>query len=148
MYPRLTNERKLTDAQLLEAHKRQPSIEKRFEQTNGVFAIAPVLLNNEGRVEALFFVYFLVLLVQALLERELRRAMQRQGVESLPLYPEERTTQRPTAEQILRLFSLMQRHLLKYKGDTLHTLEPELTDLQRQVLTLLGVPETVYRTVP
>ena len=85
--------------------------------------------------------------MQALIERELRRAMQRQGVDSLPLYPEERTTQRPTAEQIFRLFSLMQRHLLKYKGETVHTFEPELTDLQRQVLTLLGVPETVYRTV-
>jgi transposase len=147
MYPLLTNDRKLTDAQVLEAHKRQPTIEKRFEQTKSVFEIAPVLLKNEGRVEALFFVYFLALLVQALIERELRRAMQRQGVDSLPLYPEERTTQRPTAEQIFRLFSLMQRHLLKYKGETVHTFEPELTDLQRQVLTLLGVPETVYRTV-
>jgi hypothetical protein len=80
-----------------EAHKRQPSIEKRFEQTQSVFEIAPVLLKNEGRVEALFFVYFLVLLVQALIERELRRAMQRQGVESLPLYPEnaQRSAQLP-----------------------------------------------------
>lgn len=144
MYPLLTNDCKLTDAQVLEAHKRQPTIEKRFEQTKSVFEIAPVLLKNEGRVEALFFVYFLALLVQALIERELRRAIQRQGVDSLPLYPEERTTQRPTAEQIFRLFSLMQRHLLKYKGETVHTFEPELTDLQRQVLTLLGVPETVY----
>ena len=91
--------------------------------------------------------YFLALLVQALIERELRRAMQRQAVDSLPLYPEERTTQCPTTEQIFRLFSLMQRHLLKYKGETVHTFEPELTDLQQQVLTLLGVPQTVYRTV-
>jgi transposase len=144
MYPLLTNDCKLTDAQVLEAHKCQPTIEKRFEQTKSVFEIAPVLLKNEGRVEALFFVYFLALLVQALIERELRRAMQRQGVDSLPLYPEERTTQRPTTEQIFRLFSLLQRHLLKYKGETVHTFEPELTDLQRQVLTLLGVPKTVY----
>jgi transposase len=147
MYPLLTNDRKLTDAQLLEAHKRQPTIEKRFEQTKSVFEIAPVLLKNEGRVEALFFVYFLALLVQALIERELRRAMQRQAVDSLPLYPEERTTPRPTTEQTFRLFSLMQRHLLKYKGETVHTFEPELTDLQQQLLTLLGVPETAYRTV-
>ncbi|MCA1738161.1 MAG: IS1634 family transposase [Actinobacteria bacterium] len=147
MYPLLTNDRTLTDAQVLEAHKRQPTIEKRFEQTKTVFEIAPVLLKNEGRVEALFFIYFLALLVQALIERELRRAMQRQGVENLPLYPEERTTQRPTAEQIFRLFSLTQRHVLKYQGDIVHTFEPELTDLQRQVLVLLGIPETVYHTV-
>jgi transposase len=145
MYPLLTNDRTLTDAQVLEAHKRQPTIEKRFEQTKTVFEIAPVLLKNEGRIEALFFVYFLTLLVQALIERELRRAMQREGIDELPLYPEERKTQRPTAEQILRLFSLIQRHRLKQEGQTVHTFNPELTDLQRQVLGLLEVPERAYR---
>jgi len=35
-----------------------------------VHEIAPVLLKNEGRIEALFTLYFLVLLVQALIERE------------------------------------------------------------------------------
>ena len=146
MYPLLTNDRELTPAHVLEAHKRQPSIEKRFEQTKTVFEIAPVLLKNEGRVEALFFVYFLALLVQAIIERELRRAMEREDIHDLPLYPEERTTQRPTAEQILRLFSLTQRHTLQHNGEDVHTFEPELTDLQRQVLTLLRVPESVYRS--
>jgi len=147
MYPLLTNDRTLTDAQVLEAHKRQPTIEKRFEQTKTVFEIAPVLLKNEGRIEALFFVYFLALLVQALIERELRQAMQREGITELPLYPEERKTQRPTAEQILRLFSLVQRHSLQQEGMTIHTFNPELTDLQREVLRLLGVPASVYRSV-
>jgi len=95
----------------------------------------------------LFFVYFLALLVQALIERELRRAMQCEGIDKLPLYPEERTTQRPTAEQILRLFSLTQRHILQHDGESIHTFDPELTDLQRQVLTLLKVPASTYRTV-
>lgn len=146
MYPLLTNDRTLTDAQVLEAHKRQPTIEKRFEQTKTVFEIAPVLLKNEDRIEALFFVYFLALLVQALIERELRRAMQCEGIDELPLYPEERTTQRPTAEQILRLFSLTQRHILQHDGESIHTFDPKLTDLQRQVLALLNVPVNIYRT--
>ena len=105
-----------------------------------MFEIAPVLLKNEGRIEALFFVYFLALLVQALIERELRRAMQRERIDELPLYPEERSTQRPTAEQILRLFSLTQRHILQHDGESIHTFDPELTDLQRQVLTLRRPP--------
>lgn len=144
MYPLLTNDRSLTDAQVLEAHKHQPTVEKRFEQTKTVFEIAPVLLKNEGRVEALFFVYFLALLVQALIERQLRRQMQREEVERLPLYPEERTTERPTAEQIFRLYALMQRHVLHHNGQVVRSFEPELTDLQRQVLTLLGVPQNAY----
>jgi transposase len=111
-----------------------------------VFEIAPVLLKNEGRIEALFFVYFLALLVQALIERELRLAMQREGVEALALYPEERLTHRPTAEQVFRLFSHTQRHVLEHDGARLRTFDPQLTDLQRQVLALLGVPEGAYRS--
>jgi hypothetical protein len=79
--PLLTNDRTKIDAEVLEAHKRPPTSEKRFEQTKTVFEIAPVLLKNEGCVEALFFIY----------------------------------------------------------------LKPELTELQQQILTLLGVPESAYR---
>ena len=77
MYPLLCNDSAMTPAQVLEAHKGQPTIEKRFEQTKTVHEIAPVFLKNEGRIEALFFLYFLGLLVQALIERELRIAMKR-----------------------------------------------------------------------
>lgn len=146
MYPLLTNDRSLTEKQVLKAHKRQPMVEKRFEQAKTVFEIAPVLLKNEGRVEALFFVYFLALLVQALIERELRRQMKSQGINSLPLYPEERKTEHPTAEQILRLFALTQRHALFQGGQHIHTFEPTLTSLQRQVLGLLRAPEQIYET--
>lgn len=144
MYPLLTNDRELTNAQVLEAHKRQPTIEKRFSQVKSVLEIAPVLLKNEGRVEALFFVYFLAILVQALVERELRRGMASAGFEHLPLYPEERATKQPTAEQVLRLFALAQRQVLTVNGEPVHVFAPELTPLQSQVLELLGVPATVY----
>src|ERR1019366_6052848 len=46
MYPLLSNDRTLTNAQILEAHKRQPTIEKRFSQSKSVFEIAPVCLKN------------------------------------------------------------------------------------------------------
>jgi transposase len=145
MYPLLTNDRDLTPAQVLEAHKRQPSIEKRFEQTKTVFEIAPVLLKNEDRVEALFYLYFISLLIQSLIEREVRRSMKQKGIESLPLYPEERENRRPTCEQIFRLFSRAERHSLNHDVKLVRVFNPELTSLQLQVLTLLGVPDSAYR---
>ena len=148
MYPLLTNDLELSAAQALQAHKRQPSIEKRFEQTKTVFEIAPVLLQNEGRVEALFFVYFLALFVQAIIERELRRAMRDNNIESLPLYPEERRTKRPTAEQIFRLFAATQRHELHRHGRVVNNFEVSLTDLQAQLLSLLDVPRSAYTAAP
>ncbi len=104
MYPLLTNDRELSVQEAFAAHRRQPAIEKRFQQLKSVFELAPICLKNEARIEAFFFVYFLALLVQALVERELRQGMQRAGVTELPLYPEERTCHRPTAEQVFRLF--------------------------------------------
>jgi len=145
MYPLLTNDRTLTPAQVLEAHKGQPSIEKRFHQCKTVHEIAPVLLKNEGRIEALFFLYFLALLVQALIERELRRAMTREGIAELALYPEERICRRPTTEQVLRLFSLAEHNVLLREGRVVQVFEAKLTALQLETLRLLGVPLSAYR---
>ncbi len=144
MYPLMTNDRKLSSAEVLQAHKGQPMIEKRFEQVKTVHEIAPVFLKNEGRIEALFTLYFLALLVQALIERELRLAMKREHIEELPLYPEQRECERPTTEQILRLFSLAARHRLSQGARTCQVFDVEFTDLQRQLLALLGVPEQAF----
>ncbi|MDG7000982.1 MAG: hypothetical protein JRN15_17955 [Nitrososphaerota archaeon] len=50
-----------------------------------VHEIAPVFLKNPGRIEAFFTMYFFALLVQALIERELRGAMKRHQLKSLPI---------------------------------------------------------------
>ena len=146
MYPLLSNDDSLTPAQVLKAHKRQPGIEKRFQQIKTVHEIAPVFLKNEDRIEALFFLYFAALLVQALIEREIRCAMKREGVKELPIYPEERPSRRPSSEQILRLFGLAERHFLLQGGQVAQTFDPELTDIQQQVLSLLGIPPGAYRS--
>jgi len=145
MYPLVTNDRSLSPAQVLEAHKAQPMIEKRFEQIKTVHEIAPVFLKDEGRIEAFFTLYFLALLVQALIERELRLAMKRENIDELPLYPEQRQCARPTTEQILRLFSLAERHRLIDGAHTVQVFDVPLTELQRQLLRLLGVPEDAFR---
>jgi transposase len=144
MYPLLTNDSSLAPQQVLKAHKAQPKIEKRFQQTKTVHEIAPVFLKNEGRIEALFFLYFIGLLVQALIERELRNAMVRNHIDKLPLYPEERLCRWPTTEQVFRLFSLAEMHMLSVRGRQLQVFDPKLTELQRQVLKLLGVPVGAY----
>ena len=140
----ITNDRQLSLVDVFAAHRRQPAIEKRFEQLKTVFEIAPVFLKNEDRIEALFTVYFLALLVQALVERELRRGMKRAGVADLPLYPEERACHAPTAEQIFRLFSLPARTTLVEENREVRVFDPELSELQRLVLQLMGAPASAY----
>ena len=72
--------------------------------------------------------------------------MKRQAIEQLPLYPEQRQCVHPTTEQVLRLFSLAQRHtLIDGASSPVQVFDAALTELQRQVLTLLGVPLAAYR---
>lgn len=144
MYPLLTNDRNLSPAQVLEAHKGQPAIEKRFEQLKTVHEIAPVFLKSAHRIEAFFTLYFLALLVQALIERELRLAMKRQRIRELPIYPEQRRCRRPTTEQILRLFSFTERHTLFRSARLVQLFPAQFTELQLQVLALLGVPVEAF----
>ena len=148
MYPLLTNDRSLSPQQVLEAHKRQPAIEKRFQQLKTVIEIAPVFLKSEARIEAFFFLFFVSLLVHALIEREARRAMERDTINAIPIYPEERPSSRPTADQILRLFSLSEQHSLLKDARLLRVFPPSLSDIQRLVLKLLGVPSSAYMRPP
>ncbi len=89
-------------------------------------------------------VYFLALLTQALIERELRRAMVDQRVDFLPLYPEGRPCKRPCTRRVLDLFRNIQRHELTEAGQDSNTMVTELSPIQREVLGLLGVPTRSY----
>jgi len=138
MFPLLTNTT-LTPAQVLEAYKAQPRLEKRFAQLKSVEAVTPVWLKKVTRIEALLFLYFCSLLVQALLERELRQAMTAAGVDQLPLYPEARECRAPSAERVLEVFASLQRHDLWTGTHRLKSFQPELDDLQRRLVALLGM---------
>src|SRR6516225_9621145 len=135
----LTNDRKLSEQALLLAYKGQPVIEKRFEQLKTEFEVAPVFLKEASRIQALLCLYFFVLLVQALLERELRRAMARHQIASLPLYPEGRACRRPTTPQLIELFENVQRHCLVVGNKPPVVMMTKLSKLQRRIVKLLGM---------
>jgi transposase len=141
IFPLITNDRTLSELELLLAYKQQPAIERRFEQLKTDFAVAPVYLKETSRIQALLCVYFFVLLVEALLEREVRRVMARGGIESLPLYPEGRACRRPTARRVIDLFEDVQRHTLVVDAEPPVVFTTELTRVQRKILRLLGMSE-------
>ncbi len=100
-FPLITNAEDLSEEEVLRAYKRQPLIEKRFSQFKNDFEVAPVFLKEVSRIQALLGVYFFVLIVQTLLERELRNAMEEEPIEDLPLYPEGRACKAPTTRRLL-----------------------------------------------
>ncbi|HYN91743.1 MAG TPA: IS1634 family transposase [Thermoleophilaceae bacterium] len=143
-FPLVTNDRELSDPELLGAYRYQPNLEKRHHQLKTVLGAAPVELKSPSRIEGLACCEFIALLCQCLIERELRAAMTRDGVSELALYHEGRASKAPTAARIFDLFADAARHHLTRDGEIVQTFEPELAPLQRQVLDLLGVPQQAY----
>jgi transposase len=144
IFPLVTNVVDLSELELLKTYKRQPTIEKRFSQLKTDFEVAPVYLKAVHRIQALLCVYFFALLVEALLERQLRHAMQRQEIEALPMYPEGRACRWPTARRVINLFEPVQRHTLVHGKRPAEALVTELTRLQRKLLKLLGLSAKDY----
>jgi transposase len=142
LFPLVTNvpEERLSAAEVWTAYKsKQPLVEKRHDLLKNIEAATPVYLKSIARIEALLFVHFAALLVHALLEREIRRAMEERGLKGLPIYPEERLCAAPTARRIFELFEPLQRHVLRKAGRVVQRFAPELNDRQRLILDLLDI---------
>jgi transposase len=146
LFPLIFNDKKLELSDALLAYKRQPFLEKRHEQMKTAFEVMPVNLKTPRRIEALLFVYFLALLVESLIEREMRLAMKAAEIESIPLYPESRPCKAPTANRIFEVFSDVRRHrLLGPNGEVHKCFHDKLTDIQSTLLQLLGLaPESYF----
>ena len=88
--------------------------------------------------------YFITLIVEALIERQLRRGMKMAGVAELPLYPEQRLCKAPTAERILELFGGLRRHRLLQGGKEVARFQDKLPTSGTEVLDLLGVNREAF----
>jgi len=130
--------------EILSTYKYQPFIEKRHEQLKTAAEVVPVNFKSPERIEAFLFLFFIAVTIHALIERQVRNAMQERGIRSIPLYPEERECRSPTADKILGLFEPIRRHRLFEDGRLIKTFWDELTDVQRNILDLLEIPTSVY----
>lgn len=144
VFPLITNVESLSPEEVLQAYKQQPLVEKRFSQLKTDFRVAPVYLKSVRRIEALLCIYFFVLMAEALLERELRQAMQRGEEKSLPMYPEGRPCRQPTARRSIDLFETVQRHTWQAGTGKPTILLTELSQAQRNILKLLRLPTADY----
>ena len=145
VFPVLTNDRKARGPPRCCGLKiRQPLLEKRFSQFKTDYAAAPVYLKNVSRIQGLLAAYFFALLVQTLLERELREAMARAGEEKLPLYPEGRACARPTTHRLIKVFAVDPAA----RGSGRRRGAPgdgtKLTKTQLAIIRLLGLDPRTY----
>lgn len=147
MFPLISNDRDLPDAEVLAAYKWQPNLEKRHAQLKGTQLVAPVFLHEPARIEGLLCCHFIAMLVQALIERQVRRAMADRGLAQLSVYPEDRGCAAPTTARVLDIFTgLARHHLHDQQGHLVQTFHPQLSKLQALLLDLLEIPASAYTT--
>jgi len=145
-WPLITCDRHLSAAEVLAIYKHQPHLERRNHMLKGPQTVAPMFLHDPARIEGLMTCHFIAMLVQALVEREIRQAMAAHDLKELPLYPEGRGCPAPSAPRIFAIFTgLARQHLIGPDGAVVQIFPPELTKLQGLVLDLLGVPASAYQ---
>ena len=144
-WPLVTNDAKLTPAEVLAAYRYQPNLERRHHILKGHQSVAPVHVHDPARIEALLCCHFFALLIGALIERQARHSMAAEDTTAIPLYPEDRDCRAPSGARLMEIFDGVQRHRIIRDGQVVQVIEPELTPLQLQVLELLGIPATAYR---
>ncbi|MGH9749448.1 MAG: hypothetical protein ACRD6R_05955, partial [Candidatus Polarisedimenticolia bacterium] len=102
--PLVTNIKAASRRAVLAIDTYQPYIEKRFSLTKSEYGVAPIFLKKPRRVVALLHLYFVAIMLSALLERQVRSAMRRRAIEKIPILPEGRPTSTPTTPRILENF--------------------------------------------
>jgi len=145
VFPMITNlaEEDYSAKRVLEIYKFQPFLEKRHSQIKTWQEVTPVLLKKDERVVAYLHMHVMALMVATLIERQLRKAMKRCSLSSLPLYPEDRPCPYPTIYDIVRVFRGVERYEV-LEGERVILFPAQLTSLQKQLLEMLEVPLSLY----
>src|SRR5262249_20106799 len=143
--PLMTNDEGLELADALAKYKYQPFVEKRHEQLKSGFGVSPVWLKSVGRIESLLWLYYVVELVQALIEREVRRQRGRGPVPRRASYLAGGARPAPTAALLSNALGGLRRHrLLDGQGQELRRFHDNLPAAGQEVLALLGVGDAPY----
>jgi transposase len=145
VFPLLTNNHTKSAKTILTTYKYQSFLEKRHEQLKSWLEIVPVYLKKPKRVLALLDITVIALAVATLMERDLRRGMNKHHIASLPVYPEKRECKYPTTQSIIRTFSNIERYeLYDDMGNIVEYFPPSLSQLQKQILNLMEVPTELF----
>ncbi|WP_297695117.1 hypothetical protein [uncultured Eudoraea sp.] len=139
VFPLLCTDKQLTAKEVLKAYKYQPRLEKRFAQFKSIHHAAPLLFKKIERIEANMFGFFIALVVQALIEREVRNKMKEQKIEKIRVYPERREASHPTTSKILDRFDNICTYKISENSGVVETFKDSLNEDQKLILTLLNI---------
>ncbi len=144
IFPLLCTDKAMSAKEALLAYKYQPRLEKRFEQLKSVHHAAPTLFKKVERVEAMMFLFFMALILQAVIERQVRKSMDDHAIDAVDIYPEHRLSYHPTTAKIFDRFHDTSLYRVMRGKKLIKQYQDELTSTQKDVLPLLGMTVEEY----
>jgi transposase len=138
--------KRLPLAEAVEAYHGAPVIERGFRRLKGrPLGIRPLYVQRDDHAKGMVRLLSLALRVLTLTEHVVRRKLKEANEALVGLYPglPKRETVRPTTERLLRTFKEITLTVVQLPGQTIRHITP-LSDLQRRILELLGLPPSIY----
>lgn len=130
-------------ATVLAEYRNQSKVEKRFHHFKGPLAVTPMFLENPKRIAGLLIVLMWALTVLSLMERQVRKNLK--GQPMYGLYPENRPSPAPTGPRLLEKFATLCIVII-HDGSGTHRRLAQLSNIQREILKLLNLPDSALRT--
>jgi transposase len=128
------------------AYRGGPRIERDFQRLKGrSLGIRPLYVQREDHVRGIARLLSLALRVLTVVEHVAREGLQASGEALRGLYagnPKRQTT-RPTTERLLKAFRGITLTVVQLPDQTIRHVTP-LSELQRRILALLGLPALIY----
>jgi len=130
-------------------YRNEFSIERVFGRFKGEqLAIAPLFVKRDDQVVGLTRLLSLAVRVLTLMEFVVRRALEQQDrvLAGLYLDSSRKTTAKPTAERLLRVFSHIKLITITFPDRVVHQVT-EFSALHQQIIDLLGLPSDLYTSL-
>ena len=144
-----TNALALALPQVVWAYRGQYRIEDDWSRLKGrPLGLTPMYLQDEQRMQGLVHLLSLALRLLTLLEWVVRERLRQEGTRLQGIYAGQpgRKTDRPSAELLLGAMKTISVSVVESNGQT-HALLSPLTEVQRRLLELWGLPPDLYEKV-
>jgi transposase len=141
-YPLLTNQsaEQLSIEAAMLAHKNQYKCEHTFRRAKGPYNIEPIYLHTPERIEAFLLLFKIALQMVVLIERTARKNIGERDRGLDGFMPNRKDVRNPRSEYMLKEFEDIVKGEIPLPDGKTYGFVSELTELQRDILFILGVP--------
>jgi transposase len=145
-YPLLTNKPsdQLSIEEAMLAYKNQYKCEHTFRRAKGPYSIEPIYLHTPERIEAFLFLFKIALQILVLIERTARKNINNRDRGLDGFMPNRKDVRNPRSEFMLKEFEDIVKGEMQLPDGKNYGFVSELKDLQKDILSILGVPLYYY----